>query len=71
LFLGHGIYSLQFWNRHYRSDDPRYWYWDNFEDPNNRGYDAIRRLFLIEMAKVLPQIFEERRSNERAPIISR
>lgn len=54
-FLGHGIYSRQFWNEHYRSRDPHYWYWVNFEDPNNRGYDAIRRLFLIEMAKTLPQ----------------
>jgi hypothetical protein len=28
-----------------------YWYATNLEDPNDRGYDAIRRLFLIEMAK--------------------
>jgi len=25
----------------------------NIEDPNDHGYDAIRRLFLIEMARVL------------------
>lgn len=54
-FLGHGIYSRQFWNQHYRSADPTYWYWDNLEDPNNRGYDAIRRLFLNEIASVVPQ----------------
>lgn len=53
-FLGHGIYCRQFWNANYRNDDPTYWYWDNFEDPNNRGYDAIRRLFLNSMAGVLP-----------------
>lgn len=53
-FLGHGIHCRQFWHRHYDSTDPHYWYFDNLEDPNDRGYDAIRRLFLIEMARVLP-----------------
>lgn len=52
-FLGHGIHCLKFWNPHYHADDPHYWYFDNLEDPNNRGYDALRRLFLIEMAKTL------------------
>ena len=33
--------------------DPYCWYHVNLEDPNERGYDAIRRLFLIEMARVL------------------
>jgi len=28
----------------------------NLEDPNERGYDAIRRQFLIEMAKVAEPI---------------
>ncbi len=46
-FLGHGIHCTQFWHAHYRADDPHYWYWDNLEDPNDRGYDAIRRLYLI------------------------
>jgi lysophospholipase L1-like esterase len=50
-FLGHGIHCAQFWRREYRKDDPRYWYYENLEDPNDRGYDAIRRLFLIEMAR--------------------
>ncbi len=58
-FLGHGIYSRQFWNEHYRSEDPTYWYWDNFEDPNNRGYDAIRRLFLNKIASVIPARLRE------------
>lgn len=53
-FLGHGIHCTQFWHHAYRRDDPCYWYWDNLEDPNDRGYDALRRLFLIEMARVLP-----------------
>lgn len=51
-FLGHGIHCAQFWSSHYDSKDPHYWYYFNLEDPNERGYDAIRRLFLIEMAKV-------------------
>jgi len=51
-FLGHGIRCRQFWARHYDRKDPHYWYYANLEDPNERGYDAIRRLFLIEMAKV-------------------
>ena len=51
-FLGHGIHCRQFWARHYDSKDPHYWYYTNLEDPNERGYDAIRRCFLIEMAKV-------------------
>lgn len=54
-FLGHGIHCRQFWRAGYRSHDPHYWYADNLEDPNDRGYDAIRRLFLIEMAERLPK----------------
>jgi lysophospholipase L1-like esterase len=53
-FLGHGIHCLQFWRPHYDASDPHYWYYDNLEDPNDRGYDALRRLFLNEMARVLP-----------------
>jgi lysophospholipase L1-like esterase len=51
-FLGHGIHCAQFWAKHYQSQDPHYWYFTNLEDPNERGYDAIRRLFLLEMAQV-------------------
>jgi lysophospholipase L1-like esterase len=50
-FLGHGIHCRQFWRRFYRAEDPHDWFHENLEDPNERGYDALRRLFLIEMAK--------------------
>jgi len=52
-FLGHGIHCAERGGPHYRPEDPHYWYYTNLEDPNDRGYDAIRRLFLLEMAKVL------------------
>jgi len=51
-FLGHGIHCRKFWIKNYRLDDPTYWYILNIEDPSERGYDAIRRLFLNEMIKV-------------------
>ncbi|MBI2923747.1 MAG: hypothetical protein HYY18_22035 [Planctomycetes bacterium] len=51
--LGHGIHCRQKWHRHYDAKDPHYWYFGNLEDPNDRGYDAIRRVFLIEMVKTL------------------
>jgi lysophospholipase L1-like esterase len=50
-FLGHGIHSTQFWRSHFDRHDPHYWFFTNLEDPNERGYDVIRRLFLLEMAK--------------------
>jgi hypothetical protein len=50
-FLGHGIHCTQPWHEHYRREDPTYWYAFNLEDPNHRGYDAIRRLFLVEIAR--------------------
>jgi lysophospholipase L1-like esterase len=53
-FLGHGIHCVQFWRSHYSPADPHYWYHANLEDPNDRGYDAIRRLFLNAMAGALP-----------------
>jgi lysophospholipase L1-like esterase len=52
-FLGHGLHCAAFWSKHYDDKDPHYWYYTNLEDPNERGYDAIRRLFLIEMAKIV------------------
>lgn len=52
-FLGHGIHCTQFWSSHYDVHDPHYWYYVNLEDPNERGYDAIRRLFLIQIRDVL------------------
>jgi hypothetical protein len=45
-FLGHGIHCRKFWRPHFQAADPHYWYLDNIEDPNDRGYDALRRLFL-------------------------
>ena len=56
-FLGHGIHARQFWQPFYKPEDPGYWYFDNLEDPNDRGYDALRRLFLIEMSRTLPARF--------------
>jgi len=50
-FLGHGIHCVQFWKDHFDWHDPHYWYYFNLEDPNERGYDVIRRLFLNEIAK--------------------
>ena len=51
-FLGHGIHARQFWREHYDRVDPYYWFYTNLEDPNDRGYDALRRLFLNKMAEV-------------------
>lgn len=50
-FLGHGSHCRQFWRSTYDSSDPYYWYFDNIEDPNDRGYDAIRRVFLNTIVK--------------------
>jgi hypothetical protein len=51
-FLGHGSHCRQFWREHYESRDPHYWYHTNVEDPNDRGYDALRRIFVNEMVTV-------------------
>jgi lysophospholipase L1-like esterase len=56
-FLGHGGHCRQFWQPFYDSKDPCYWFYENVEDPNDRGYDAIRRLFMnsiITHSKLLP-----------------
>lgn len=53
VMLGHGIHCRDVFNRHYRANDPHYWYYVNLEDPNDRGYDAIRRVFLLKMIGVL------------------
>jgi lysophospholipase L1-like esterase len=50
-FLGHGTHCAQFWRKNYCREDPSYWFGENLEDPNIRGFDAIRRIFLIEIAK--------------------
>lgn len=52
-FLGHGLHCTESWRKHYHKDDPHFWYFQNLEDPNRRGFDAVRRLFLAEMVKVM------------------
>jgi lysophospholipase L1-like esterase len=52
-FLGHGIHCSDTQSSHYDARDPHYWYYMNLEDPNERGYDAIRRLFLLKIQDVL------------------
>lgn len=52
-FLGHGSHCAQFWRSTFRWEDPHYWFYYNIEDPNDRGYDAIRRVFLLKMIEVL------------------
>ena len=49
-FLGHGSHCRQFWQSTYVKEDPYYWFYENIEDPNDRGYDAIRRVFLNAIA---------------------
>jgi len=44
------------WREHYHANDPHYWYACNLEDPNERGYDAIRRLFLVAIAREADRI---------------
>lgn len=55
-FLGHGSHCRQFWRSTYRAEDPYYWFYDNIEDPNDRGYDAIRRVYLNTIAKEAERI---------------
>lgn len=62
-FLGHGIHCRQFWRERYDQKDPHYWFHANLEDPNDRGYDALRRLFLNEMASV----FRANQQDTKAP----
>ena len=50
-FLGHGSHCRQFWRSTYDRSDPYYWFYTNIEDPNDRGYDAIRRVFLNAIAE--------------------
>ena len=50
-FLGHGSHCRQFWRETYDASDPHYWFFSNIEDPNDRGYDAIRRAFLVAMVE--------------------
>jgi lysophospholipase L1-like esterase len=43
--LGHGIHYSDSTNMYYSASDPTYWYCANLEDPNDRGYNAIRGAF--------------------------
>tara|TARA_R110002073_G_scaffold69905_4_gene173205 strand:+ start:5723 stop:6859 length:1137 start_codon:yes stop_codon:yes gene_type:complete len=57
-FLGHGSHCRQFWRSNYDANDPHYWFFTNIEDPNDRGYDAIRRAFLnaiVEHSSLVPK----------------
>lgn len=56
VFLGRGIHCTQFWRANYDWHDPHYWLFDNLEDPTERGYDVVRRLFLIQIAKTFNQL---------------
>ena len=66
-FLGHGIHCAQPWSAHYQATDPHFWYFENLEDPNERGYDVIRRLFLIEIAKSIRIIMQSTRAQNLLP----
>jgi hypothetical protein len=63
-FLGHGIHCDEPWRKHYHKDDPTFWYAPILEDPNIRGHDAIRRLFLNEMIRIYSN---DATMNEREP----
>lgn len=57
-FLGHGIHCRQFWRTHFDWQDPHYWYFENIEDPNDRGYDARRRVFLKAISNERKSMFD-------------
>ncbi|RMF37775.1 MAG: SGNH/GDSL hydrolase family protein [Planctomycetota bacterium] len=63
-FLGHGSHCRQFWRSTYVSDDPYYWFFENVEDPNDRGHDAIRRVFLNTILKYSTLLPRGRDRNE-------
>lgn len=50
-FLGHGTHCTEPWRKHYCRFDPHFWFSINIEDPNIRGFDATRRIFLREIVK--------------------
>ena len=55
LLLGHGLHAADKANAHYHPDDPTTWLYFNVEDPNQRGYDAIRRAFLLGILDTVPR----------------
>jgi lysophospholipase L1-like esterase len=66
-FLGHGLTCRQFWRPYYRAADPHYWYFGNLEDPNDRGYDVLRRLFLLEIARAMMNYTSPQNPQHRKP----
>lgn len=66
-FLGHGSHCRQFWRATYDADDPHYWFYENIEDPNDRGYDALRRIFLntITRHSALPRVGQKKVSEKK------
>lgn len=50
-FLGHGFHCRHWWEPHYDRAEPFCWLASNIEDPNDRGYDAIRRLMWNAVAE--------------------
>lgn len=58
VMLGHGIHCRDKNNPYYDPEDPYYWYYINLEDPNRRGYDAVRRAFLNTM---IPVFYKEQK----------
>lgn len=67
VFLGHGIHCRKFWTKHFDWRDPHYWYYENIEDPNDRGYDALRRVFLNQITKERAKIAPELRDGATLP----
>jgi len=66
-FLGHGIHCRKFWTPYFDRRDPCYWYFENIEDPNDRGYDALRRIFLREIAGQREAIAKHRAAEAISP----
>lgn len=63
-FLGHGSHCRQFWRSTYEWNDPTYWFYTNIEDPNDRGYDAIRR---VSLRAIVDQRHSLAALNEQTP----
>lgn len=55
VFMGHGFRIPEGWGPNAQRSGAPCWYHANIEDPNDMGYDAIRRLVLTEMIRVLGQ----------------
>ncbi|EMI16550.1 lipase/acylhydrolase [Rhodopirellula maiorica SM1] len=69
-FLGHGSHCRQFWRANYDASDPHYWFFTNIEDPNDRGYDAIRRVFLnaiVRHSRLAPKFAQRPTPQDQPP----